>query len=256
MVVIAQERGKGEESLLRHFGRAFPEGFRKAQRAMSLAAKFQCPVVTFIDTPGAHPGLESEERGMGNAIASTMALMSDLPTPIIATIIGEGGSEGALALAVADSTIMMSNAIFTPISPERAALLLYRDQEKAEGVASALKLTAFDCKKLGIVDTTVPEPEGGAHADPEEAARRLSEALSRALLKVGGLSTKRLLRRRYKRFRNLGERSVYYRAAVRKEVSRLRRYIVKGVKGIARLRRRRRGEKRPSQGKVIKAEKK
>ncbi len=174
VVIIGQERSHNQ-------GRAYPEGFRKAQRAMELAAKFGLPLVTLIDTPGAYPGLEAEERGVGNAIATTLSLMADLPTPVVSAIIGEGGSEGALALGVADRILMMENAIYSVISPEGAASILYRDVEKAEEVAPALKLTAHDCKELGVVDVVVPEPEGGAHSNPDEAARQLKNFLVREI---------------------------------------------------------------------------
>jgi len=157
MVIVAQERGHpGEEA--RNQGRAYPEGFRKAQRAMQLAAKFKLPLVTLIDTPGAYPGLASEERGVGDAIAHCLALMSDLPVPIVSAIIGEGGSEGALALGIADTILMMENAIFSVVPPERAAAILYRDVSRAGEIAGAMRLTAHDCKELGVVDLLVPEP--------------------------------------------------------------------------------------------------
>jgi len=150
VVIIAQERSHDSEK--RHHGRIRPEGFRKAQRAMFLAAKFRLTLITFIDTPGAYPGLDAEERGLGNAIARCLAIMSDLPTPIISVIIGEGGSKGALAVGVADRILMLENAIFSVMPPERAATLLYRDESRAAEVAPALRLTAQDCVELGVVD--------------------------------------------------------------------------------------------------------
>ena len=238
VVVIAQERGRGEEAAFHHNGRTFPEGFRKAQRAMGLAAKFKLPVMTFIDTPGAHPGLESEERGQGSAIASTIAMLSDLRVPVIATIIGEGGSEGALAFVIADRILMMEHAVFEPISPERAAVLLYRDPQKAREVAASLKLTAYDCQKLGVVDVVIPEPETGVHVAPDEAAQRLEEVLVRELLEREETPVRRLLKKRYKKFREMGEHATIKPQVTRRKAAPLRRYVVKGVKGIGRLRRR------------------
>ncbi|MEE9199401.1 MAG: acetyl-CoA carboxylase carboxyltransferase subunit alpha/beta, partial [Dehalococcoidia bacterium] len=184
VVVVGQERGHDDEVAQRNEGRTGPEGFRKAQRAMQMAARFKLPLVTFVDTPGALPSLEAEERGLGHTIASTMALLSDLPTPVVSVIIGEGGSEGALALSVADRILMLENAIYSPISPEGAATLLYRDPTKAEEVAPALKLTARDCKKLGIIDVVIPEPPGGAHLHPDQAARQVQRLLVRELLEI------------------------------------------------------------------------
>lgn len=225
VVIIGQERSHNE-------GRAYPEGFRKAQRAMRLAAVFGMPVITLIDTPGAYPGLDAEERGIGHAIASTLALMSDLPTPIVSVIIGEGGSEGALALGVADRILMMENAIYSVISPEGAASIIYRDAKKAEEMASALKLTALDCKELGVIDTVVPEPEGGAHADPDEAARLLKNIIVRELLEAQQFNLAKLIKNRYKKFRRMGEYSSYFRAAISKEVSDVQELLQRGVSRI------------------------
>ena len=225
VVIIGQERSHNE-------GRAYPEGFRKAQRAMRLAAVFGMPVITLIDTPGAYPGLDAEERGIGHAIASTLALMSDLPTPIVSVIIGEGGSEGALALGVADRILMMENAIYSVISPEGAASIIYRDAKKAEEMASALKLTALDCKELGVIDTVVSEPEGGAHADPDEAARLLKNIIVRELLEAQQFNLAKLIKNRYKKFRRMGEYSSYFRTAISKEVSDVQELLQRGVSSI------------------------
>jgi acetyl-CoA carboxylase carboxyl transferase subunit beta len=222
VVLIGQERSHNE-------GRAYPEGFRKAQRAMRLAAVFGMPVVTLIDTPGAHPGIESEERGIGQAIAGTLALMSDLPTPVIAAVIGEGGSEGALALGLADRILMQENAIYSVISPESAASIIYRDATKAEEMASALRLTAVDCKELGVIDAIVPEPDGGAHVDHDEAARLLKNAIVRELLEAQQVSLAKLVKDRYKKFRRIGEFSSYFRAAIAKEMSDVQELIQRGV---------------------------
>jgi acetyl-CoA carboxylase carboxyl transferase alpha subunit len=222
VVIIGQERSHNE-------GQAFPEGFRKAQRAMRLAANFGLPVITLIDTPGAYPGLEAEERGMGQAIASTLALMSDLPTPIVSVIIGQGGSEGALALGLADRILMMENAIYSVISPENAASIVYRNREKAEEMASALKLTALDCRELGVVDTLVHEPEGGAHNDPDEAARLLRNAILRELLDIQQLPLNKLVKERYKKYRSMGEYTSHFRSAISKEVTQLQELLQRGV---------------------------
>jgi len=223
VVIIAQERGHdGDE---RNRGRAYPQGFRKAQRAMSLAAKFMLPLVTFIDTPGAYPGLDAEEKGVGSAIAHSLALMSDLPTPIIAVIIGEGGSEGALALGVADRILMLENAIFSVIPPERAAILLYRDVNKAEEVAPALRLTAQDCEELGVVDVLVPEPKGGAHVDPDEAARQLKKFILSELVQIHGVAPQRLVKARYEKFRHMGRYSSRISVAISKEREEIQGYL-------------------------------
>ncbi len=222
VVVIGQERERGTSGI-------YPEGFRKAQRAMRLAAKFDLPVITLIDTPGAYPGLEAEERGVGEAIASTIALMSDLPVPIVSAVIGEGGGEGALAMGVADRVLMLENAIYSVISPEGAASIIYRDATKAEELALALKLTARDCRELEVVDVIVPEPEGGAHRDPEEAARQLKIFLVRELLEIQSLSPGKLLKARYRKYRRMGEYNSYFRAAIAREVNELQDYLQKGA---------------------------
>jgi len=222
VVIVGQERTHNE-------GRMYPEGFRKAQRAMRLAAAFRLPVITLIDTPGAYQGIEAEERGAGPAIAGTLALMSDLPTPVVAAIIGEGGSEGALALGVADRILMLENAIFSVISPENAASIMYRDPDKAAEMASALKLTAVDCRELRVIDTIVPEPEGGAHSDPDEAARLLRNAILRELLAIQQVPLKKLIRERYKKFRQMGEYTSYFRSAISKEVSEIQELLQRSV---------------------------
>jgi len=203
VMVVAQERGHQEEDGHRG-GRARPEGFRKAQRAMRLAAKWQLPVLTLIDTPGADPGAGSEAGGLGGAISHTMALMSDLPTRILAVVIGEGGSGGALALGVADRVLMMENAIFSVIAPEGAAAILYRDPGLASSVAASLKLTSHDLLDLGLVDSIVPEPEGGAHLDHEQAALLLRRAVREELAALADEPVPRLVRKRYRRWRHVG----------------------------------------------------
>ncbi|MBI3954220.1 MAG: acetyl-CoA carboxylase carboxyl transferase subunit beta [Chloroflexi bacterium] len=221
VMLIGQERHRGA----RQRGRPYPEGFRKAHRAMRLASKFHLPLVTLIDTPGAFAGLEAEERGLGNAIAESLALMSDLPTPIVSCIIGEGGSEGALALSVADRLLMQEHAIYEVISPEAAADLIYGDPARAEEIAAELKLTAHDCKDLGVIDAVVPEPAEGAHGDHDEAARLLKRALIRELKELQGERLGSLLRHRHKRYRKIGQDSHRFRAALRERLRRLRRRL-------------------------------
>ncbi len=239
VMVVGQERGQSGDITERHGGRTSPEGFRKAQRAMHLAAKFDMPLITLVDTPGPHPSLEAEERGLGNAIANAMAVMGGLKVPSISVVIGEGGSEGALALAVADRVIMMENAIYSIISPEDAADLIYQDEARADEVAESLKLTAQDCLELGIVDEVVSEPPGGAHTNPEDAARQLRRAVLRELADLQSRSRRRMLGERYKKFRKMGEYSSHFRAAITREVNTLQGLVVGGVKRIARRRRER-----------------
>lgn len=212
VAIIGHERGHGDEVAFRRNGRALPEGYRKAQRVMRLAATFGLPVITLIDTPGAYPGLEGEERGVAGAIAESLALMSELPTPIIAAVIGEGGSGGALALAVADRILIQENAIYAVISPEGAAAILYRDATRAEELAPAMKLTAHDCKLLGVVDVVVPEPPGGAHVDPAQAAWQLKHAILRELLEIQGRKPSKLITDRYQKFRRMGQLAPFYSA--------------------------------------------
>jgi len=231
VVIIAQERGHGGDDG-RNRGQAYPEGFRKAQRAMRLAAKFRLPLVTLIDTPGAYPGLEAEERGVGNAIAQCLALMSDLPVPIISVIIGEGGSEGAIALGVANTNLMLENAFLSVVPPERAAALLYRDVTKAEEIAPALRITAQDCKQLGVVDVVVPEPKGGAHADPDEAARLLKRFLLNELVRIQRLRPRTLVNERYDKFRHMGRYSSRISVAISKERAQIEEYLSQKLEGL------------------------
>lgn len=218
IMLIGQERGRGGDAARCHQGRVSPEGFRKAERAMRIAAKFKLPVITLIDTPGAYQGIEVEEHGMAGAISSVLSTMSDLRTPILSVIIGQGGSEAALALGMADRTLMLENAICTPIEPEAAAWILYRDRDRADDVASALKLTAADCRSLGIVDTIIPEPEGGAHADFDEAARVMERMLVHALLDVQMTFTRTLVQNRFRKFRRIGAYGTYFQATLANEV--------------------------------------
>ncbi len=211
-MIVALERGscEGDE---RRGGRARPEGYRKAQRAMRLAAKWHLPLLTLIDTPGADPGEESEAGGLGGTISHCMALMSELPTPILAVVIGEGGSGGALALGVGDRMLMMENAIFSVIAPEGAAAILYRDSRHASEVAAALKLTSKDLLDLGLADAVVPEPEGGAHVDHDRAALLLRRAVREELAALVAEPTPRLVRRRYERWRHIGKTTTAVAAA-------------------------------------------
>jgi len=227
-VIIAQERRRGKEPVKG----IYPEGFRKAQRAMEMAAKFMLPIVTLIDTTGASPGLEAEERGLGNAIAQCLATLSDLPTPIISVIIGEGGSEGALAFGVADRILMMENAIFSVMPPERAAALLYRDASRAEEIAPALKLTAEDCEGLGVVDVIVPEPKGGAHVSPDDAARQLKRVLLEELADLQGGNINRLIKARYEKFRGMGRYSSRISVAMVRERGKLQEFLMRRLGGL------------------------
>ena len=237
VVVVGQERGRGRKSLEHRDGRTSPEGFRKAQRAIRIASKFQLPLITLIDTPGPDPSLDAEERGMGHTIATTMSAMAGLDVPSISVVIGEGGSGGALGLGVADRVLMMENAIYSVISPEEAAELIYQDEARADEAAESLRLTAEDCRELGIVDLIVPEPPGGAHTQPDEAARLLRRILLQEMVDLQSLAMRRVLRLRYKKFRNIGEYGSHFRAAITREVNGLQGLVATGVRRIARRRR-------------------
>ena len=206
VLVLGHQKGRDtKQRVARNFGQAKPEGYRKALRLMKLAAKFSRPILTFVDTPGAYPGLDAEERGQAEAIAVNLRAMSRLPVPIIVTITGEGGSGGALAIAVGDQINMLENSIYSVISPEGCASILWRDAAKAELAAEALRITAKDLREFGIVDEIVPEPEGGAHSDHEGAAQLLEPVLVRALDKLSVKSVPELLQRRYAKFRRMGQ---------------------------------------------------
>jgi len=206
VLVLGHQKGRDtKQRVARNFGQAKPEGYRKALRLMRLAAKFSRPILTFIDTPGAYPGLDAEERGQAEAIATNLRAMSRLPVPIIVTITGEGGSGGALAIAVGDQINMLENSIYSVISPEGCASILWRDAAKAELAAEALRITAKDLSEFGIVDEIVPEPEGGAHSDHEAAAQLLEPVLVRALDHLSVKSVPELLQRRYAKFRRMGQ---------------------------------------------------
>jgi len=206
VVVIGQQKGRDiKENLKRNFGMPHPEGYRKALRLMHLAERFRLPVVTLIDTPGAHPGLGAEERGQAEAIARNIEDMAALRTPIVVAIVGEGGSGGALALAVGDRVLILENAVYSVISPEGCAAILWRDSSLKERAAEALKLTAPDLLAMGLVDEIVPEPPGGAHAEPAAAIEALGVALERQLAEVAGMPTDDLVARRGEKYLRMGK---------------------------------------------------
>lgn len=205
VVIIAHQKGRDmRERQVRNFGMPKPEGYRKALRMMKLAEKFGRPVITLIDTPGAYPGIDAEERGQAEAIALNLREMARLKVPIIVTITGEGGSGGALAIGVGDVTNIFENGIYSVISPEGCAAILWKDAAKASQAASSLKLTAPELLELGIVDRIVPEPDGGAHNDWDKAASYLTEALNESLKEVDSMIEGERLARRYDRFRKMG----------------------------------------------------
>jgi acetyl-CoA carboxylase carboxyl transferase subunit alpha len=206
VAVIGHQKGRDtKQRLIRNFGQPKPEGYRKALRVMQLAAKFGRPIITFIDTPGAYPGIDAEERGQGEAIARNLREMARLPVPILVTVTGEGGSGGALAIAVGDRVNILENSFYSVISPEGCASIIWRDSSKAETAAIAMKITAKDLSELGIVDEIVPEPEGGAHTDHEAAASFVDEILNRQLIALTHHPLKELLEARYEKFRKMGQ---------------------------------------------------
>ncbi len=205
MIVGSQKGRDTKQRLARNFGQAKPEGYRKALRAMQVAAKFGRPVIVFVDTPGAYPGVDAEERGQAEAIAHNLREMSRLPVPIVITITGEGGSGGALAVAVGDRVYMLENSVYSVISPEGCASIMWRDSSKAEIAAEALKITAPDLLEMKLIDEIVPEPEGGAHNDPEAAAKMLDPFLIRALDELSRLSPRQIVDQRYEKFRRMGQ---------------------------------------------------
>jgi acetyl-CoA carboxylase carboxyl transferase subunit alpha len=205
-LVVGTQKGRGtKQRVARNFGQAKPEGYRKALRAMRLAAKFGRPIFVFVDTPGAYPGVDGEERGQAEAIARNIREMARLTVPIIVTVTGEGGSGGALAIAVGDRVYMLENSIYSVISPEGCASIMWRDATKAELAAEALKITAPDLLELKLIDEVVPEPEGGAHNDYEAAAKLLDPVLERALKDLAALPPQQLIDRRYQKFRGMGQ---------------------------------------------------
>ncbi|HAV42782.1 TPA: acetyl-CoA carboxylase carboxyl transferase subunit alpha [bacterium] len=205
VILIGNQKGKDTTSNLAcNFGMPHPEGYRKARRVMELAQRFHKPIITLIDTPGAYPGIGAEERGQGEAIASNLAYLSRLFTPIIVVIIGEGGSGGALAIGVGDRILMLENAIYSVISPEGCAAILWNDESKAEEAAGRLKLTSKDLLRLNLIDEIIPEPVGGAHRDYDETFERLKEALLCHLRKLQQVKVELLVAKRYEKFRKMG----------------------------------------------------
>jgi acetyl-CoA carboxylase carboxyl transferase subunit alpha len=206
VLVAGSQKGRDtKQRVARNFGQAKPEGYRKALRAMQLAAKFRRAIFVFVDTPGAYPGVDAEERGQAEAIAHNIREMSRLPVPIIVTITGEGGSGGALAIAIGDRVFMLENSVYSVISPEGCASIMWRDAGKAQIAAEALKITASNLLELKLIDEIVPEPEGGAHTDHAATARLLDPVLTRSLDELSRLSTQELLDQRYEKYRRMGQ---------------------------------------------------
>ncbi len=205
VMLIGHQKGRNtKENMSRNFGMPRPEGYRKARRLMELAERFRRPVLTFVDTPGAYPGIGAEERGQARAIAENLEVMSRLGTPIISTVIGEGGSGGALAVGVGNRVLMMENSIYSVISPEACSSILYRDPTQAERAAESLKLTARDLLGFKVIDEVIPEPPGGAHRDPARAAEQVGRAVRKHLAQLRGMSAGALIEDRYRKFRALG----------------------------------------------------
>lgn len=206
LVFIGHQKGKSiKENLVRNFGMAHPEGYRKAQRLMNLAEKFRRPVLTFVDTPGAYPGIEAEERGQAEAIAANLERMSQLRVPILVIIIGEGGSGGALGIGVGDKILMLENTIYSVISPEGCAAILWKNQEKVKEAAKALRLTSKDLLNLKLIDEIIPEPVGGAHRNVEQTALNIKKAIIKHLGELKRLSPEELVKKRYEKYRQIGK---------------------------------------------------
>jgi acetyl-CoA carboxylase carboxyl transferase subunit alpha len=206
VLIVGSQKGRDtKQRVLRNFGQAKPEGYRKALRAMELAAKFNRPIFVFVDTQGAYPGVDAEERGQAEAIAYNLREMSRLPVPIIVTVTGEGGSGGALAIAIGDRVLMLENSVYSVITPEGCASIVWRDSSKAELAAEALKITANDLAELKLIDEIVPEPDGGAHNDHAATARLLEPVLVRLLGELSSQSPKELVDARYQKFRRMGQ---------------------------------------------------
>jgi acetyl-CoA carboxylase carboxyl transferase subunit alpha len=205
VLLVGEQKGRDtKQKLLRNFGMPKPEGYRKALRAMQLAAKFKRPVITLLDTPGAYPGIDAEERGQAEAIARNLREMARLPVPVVCVCIGEGGSGGALGLGVGNRVFMLENAVYSVISPESCAAIIWRDSAKAEQAAAALRLTAEDMVRLRLVDGIIAEPAGGAHEDYDEAARLLKERLRCTLDELANVPPERTVQERYDKFRAMG----------------------------------------------------
>jgi acyl-CoA carboxylase subunit beta len=210
-------------------GQALPEGYRKAIRLMQLAERLELPVITFVDTPGAYLGDGAEERGIAIALSECLAQMSVIEVPTIAIIVGEGGSGGALAIGLADRVLMLDHAIYSVIAPEGAAAILFRDASRAPEIAQSLKITATDCKRLGVVDVIVPEPEGGAHQNPEFASALLKDVLLRELSEIVEKSPEKLVRDRYRKFRRMGRHNTRFRESVSREAGDLGHFVGRGI---------------------------
>jgi len=205
VMILGHQKGRGtKENMKRNFGMTRPEGYRKALRLMQTAARLGLPILTFIDTPGAYPGIDAEERGQAEAIAKNLEVMSRLPVPIISTVIGEGGSGGALALGVADRILMLEYSVYSVISPEGCASILWKDQKKVETAAREMKMTASDLVELGVADSIIQEPAGGAHRDPDAVADAVGEVVARELVAVASLTRDKMLDARYEKFRRMG----------------------------------------------------
>ena len=205
IAVIGHQKGKDtEENIRRNFGMAHPEGYRKALRIMKIAEKFSFPIVTLVDTPGAHPHIEAEERNQALAIANNLYEMSGINTPIIVVIIGEGGSGGALGIGVGDKIMMLEFAIYSVISPEGCASILWKNQKAVMEASESLKLTAPDLIALGLIDEIVPEPQGGAHANPQEMIKTLGDSIEKNLSELRSIDTNILMEKRYQKYRNIG----------------------------------------------------
>jgi len=206
VMVIGHQKGRDtRENIKRNFGMPHPEGYRKALRLMQLAARFGAPIITLIDTPGAYPGLGAEERGQSEALARNILEMSLLPVPIVAVVVGEGGSGGALALGVADRILMFENSVYSVISPEGCAAILWKDASQRERAAEALKLTAEDLQRLKVIDETIAEPVGGAHVDPDATGEALRAALLRNLTELRKIRPEKLVKRRAEKFAAMGD---------------------------------------------------
>jgi len=206
LLVIGQQKGRDtKENLARTFGCAHPEGYRKAMRLMELAQKFSVPVLVFIDTPGAYPGIGAEERGQAQAIAWNLKMMAGIKTPIVAVVIGEGGSGGALGIGIADRVCVLENAYYSVISPEGCAAILWKSSSKAPEAAQALKLTGGDLLKFGVIDEVIKEPLGGAHANPDETAKNIKASVKKHFIELLKLDKNDLVELRYKKFRKMGE---------------------------------------------------
>lgn len=206
VALIAHQKGRDtRQKLERNFGMPKPEGYRKAQRVMKLAEKFKLPVITLIDTPGAYPGIDAEERGQSEAIARSLSLMTSLNVPVISAVIGEGGSGGALAIGICDRLLMLEYSTYSVISPEGCASILWKSSDKAPEAAAAMKITSTDLKRLGLVDEIIQEPLGGAHRNYERAAENLNASLVRQLEEIASWGTPELLDRRYERLQSYGE---------------------------------------------------